>query len=153
MRTKHTEAMEMKEKGREGLQQAVTDLCKALGLLIFHPYDSRKSEPGYPDCTIVDFKRCRIIYAELKRQRTRPTEAQVRWLDALALVADESAGRVEAVLWRPSHWLDGSIERILRGGDAIKGRDPIWEHGVGVRGDKFSRIAGGKLRKVGNVSI
>jgi hypothetical protein len=145
--------MEMRERGSNGLQQLVTDLCRVLGLEMFHPHDSRKSEPGYPDCTIVDVKRYRIIYAELKRQRTRPTEAQARWLDALALVADKSAGRVEVVLWRPSHWLDGSIERILRGEDAIKGRDSIWEHGLGVRGDKFSKIAGGKLRKVGNVSI
>lgn len=34
------------------LQQAIIDLARVLGLLIYHPYDSRRSEPGYPDLTI-----------------------------------------------------------------------------------------------------
>lgn len=133
----------MKERGRDGLQQAVTDLARVLKLDFYHPHDSRKSDPGYPDCTIivrsVRHER-RLIYAELKTQKARPTHHQARWLDSLSLVADESDGLVDVFLWRPSHWSDGWIEKILRGYDPDgeelgSGR---WFYGAGVHLDKFS---------------
>jgi hypothetical protein len=132
-------AKAMKERGRGGLQECVTDLCRALNLEIYHPYDSRKSDPGYPDCTIVDMDLGRIIYAELKTQKNRATKDQVRWLDALALVADARTTQIDVFLWRPSHWLDGTIEKILRGNPDY--REPgsgRWFLGEGVPGDKFS---------------
>lgn len=89
------------------LQDAVITLAGYLGYLVFHPYDSRRSTPGWPDLVIVGHGRC--IVAELKRERGRVSAAQQQWLDALAL-AD-----IAVHIWRPWHWHSGEIERVLRG--------------------------------------
>lgn len=77
-------------------------LAPNLGWLSYHTLRSKGSRSGFPDRVLV---RDRILYAELKRERTKPTDEQVRWLDKLA-----SAGG-EVYLWRPSD-LD-EIGRIL----------------------------------------
>ena len=68
-------------------------LAVMLGWTTYHVLRSRGSRAGYPDRTCV---RERIIFVELKREKTRPTPDQVEWLDKLA-----SAGG-EVYLWRPS---------------------------------------------------
>ena len=50
----------------------------------------------------------RIIAAELKVRRNRPTSAQVAWLEALA------AAGVETFLWTDTDWTSGVIENVLR---------------------------------------
>lgn len=77
-------------------QQAVTDLARLLGLLVYHPYDSRRSEPGFPDLTIVG--RAGVLFRELKTTRGRLTPAQRKWIGAL-----NEAG-ADADVWRPEHW-------------------------------------------------
>lgn len=64
-----------------------------LGWTSYHTLRSRGSRSGYPDRTCV---RERIIFAELKREKTKPTPDQVEWLDRLA------AAGGEVYLWRPS---------------------------------------------------
>jgi hypothetical protein len=60
--------------------------------LCYHTLRSKGSQSGFPDRVLV---RDRIIYAELKREKSKPTETQREWLDGLA-----GAG-AEVYLWRP----------------------------------------------------
>lgn len=87
------------------LQQAIVDCARLLGWLVFHPYDSRKSEPGFPDLVMV---RDRVVYAELKRAGGSTTPAQQKWIHAL-----REAGE-EVHVWRPVDWTRGTIEAALR---------------------------------------
>lgn len=58
---------------------------------------------GFPDLLLI---RDRVIVAELKVGRNKPTAEQVAWLDGF-----RKAG-AEAYLWTPTDWDD--ITRILR---------------------------------------
>lgn len=76
-------------------QRLVEDLAQHLGWLTYHTFDSRRSEAGYPDLTLV---RERLVMVELKTQRGRVRPEQITWAESL-----QSAG-VEYYLWRPSDW-------------------------------------------------
>ncbi len=60
---------------------------------------------GFPDLVLV---RDRLVMVELKADRGRTTSEQQDWLAALS-----NAG-VESYVWRPSDWLAGTIEGVLR---------------------------------------
>lgn len=89
------------------LQAQVIELAKLLGWMVYHTYDSRKSEPGYPDLTMAHADTGAVIWAELKREGQLPTAAQRRWLMALGR-------RHLAVLWQPSDLRSGLIARQLQ---------------------------------------
>ena len=120
-----SEDRKMKETGSGGLQEKVRRLCLSLrvhepNILFYHPFDSRKSAAGYPDCTIVLPSQGRLIYAELKTFTGRPTVAQGMWLDRLSCLtvsddAERICHRVECYLWRPQHYLHDVIRLVLRG--------------------------------------
>jgi hypothetical protein len=77
-------------------QQQVLDYARLMGFLCFHTWNSQRSEPGYPDLTMV---RERVVFAELKVGRAKVTHAQTRWLERL-----QRAG-AEAYVWRgPQDW-------------------------------------------------
>jgi hypothetical protein len=61
---------------------------------------------GFPDLVLV--RGSRVIAIELKSDTGNLTDEQRIWLDALS-----DAG-VLAVVWRPEHWRDGTIEHHLR---------------------------------------
>lgn len=88
------------------LLPAIVSRCKALDLLCYHTYDSRKSEDGYLDCTIVGHV-APAYFWELKREGENPQPKQQRWLDRMAAV-----GLVVAVR-RPSDLISGLIDREL----------------------------------------
>jgi hypothetical protein len=89
------------------LQDAVMGLADILGLRAFHSTDSRRdTAAGFPDLVIVG---SRVLFVELKRQDGRLRPEQGAWLGAL-----NSAG-ADAVVWRPGHLLQGTIETTLRG--------------------------------------
>lgn len=96
-------------------QENVVALAKTLGYMVYHPYDSRRSTPGYPDLTLV--KGRRLIMAELKTATGKVSAHQQEWIDALGQVD----GQLQVVVWRPEHWLDGTIERVLREDDSASG--------------------------------
>ncbi len=87
--------------------RTVTDAAKLLGWVCFHTYDSRRSEPGFPDLTLV--KGDRLIFAELKTERGKLSPVQHLWLDMLGQT------RAECYVWKPSQW--DEVERVLKGED------------------------------------
>jgi len=95
------------------LQRHLAQACRTLGLRHYHTHDSRRSDPGFPDSIIVGR---RVIAVELKRQTEHPSPEQVAWLDAIGDASCPSCGDrpIRAHVWRPSDWLDGTIESELR---------------------------------------
>ena len=78
-------------------QSQVISAAKQLGWThIYHTHDSRRSAPGFPDLVLV--KTGRIVFAELKAEKGRVSEAQKSWIAALRLAG------CTAFVWRPSDW-------------------------------------------------
>ncbi len=57
--------------------------ARAMGWIVFHPHDARRSEPGYPDITAVHPGKRRAIWIECKTGRGKLTLEQAAWRDAL----------------------------------------------------------------------
>jgi hypothetical protein len=98
----HLVADTMSEKQ---LQEHVRKLCRDLGLFHYHSFDSRRSEPGFPDSVI-----CKkgLLYRELKSQTGRLSLAQIRTGRILA-----EAG-ADWKTWRPQDLIDGTIMKELQ---------------------------------------
>ena len=105
------------------LQQAAIEAAKMHGYLVTHFRPGQSSSgkwttPIQGDAGFFDLalarpgKPGRLLCVELKSQKGRINEAQQRWFDALTY-----APPVETYLWTPSQWLDGTILKILRGGE------------------------------------
>ena len=98
------------------LQSAVMELARVLGWRAVHfrpaiDRSGRWSTPtqgaiGFPDCVLV--RGTRLVFAELKSTDGRVSPQQAAWLRDLYVAG------VEAYVWRPSSWLDGTIEETLR---------------------------------------
>lgn len=82
----------------------VLELATLAGWLVYHTYDSRRSQAGFPDIALV--KNQRMIFVELKTNTGRVRAAQQTWLDALGQIPC-----VDVYLWRPRDW--DEIEAIL----------------------------------------
>ena len=89
------------------LQAAIVDYAAKTGWRAYHTYDSRKSVPGFPDLVLI--RRERLVAAELKVGRNKPTRAQWDWLEAFAGTGAETC------VWWDMDWLDGTVERVLQG--------------------------------------
>lgn len=92
------------------LQDAIRDLAKLRGWLFFHPYDSRRSTPGWPDLFLVHPRTGQIVVAELKSASGRLSPAQQQWIAAFA------AAGITVHVWRPEHLRD-EIPAALRPAD------------------------------------
>jgi hypothetical protein len=55
----------------------------------------------------------RLILAELKSQKGKPSEDQLVWDRALTPIERETE-TVQIWYWRPAEWFDGTIEAALR---------------------------------------
>ena len=97
-------------------QGQVVDLFEDLGYLVYHTHDARRSAAGYPDLTMVNKRKKRVIFAELKSEQGKRTPDQVVWGMAL----DATPG-VEYYLWYPRDW-DKIIEVAQNGPDHTRGR-------------------------------
>lgn len=91
----------------DALQARVIALAKELDYLAYHTYNSRRSQPGWPDLVLGSLSRRRLVIRELKTSRGRVSPAQTAWLLVLR------ACGVDAGVWRPMDLLDGTILRIL----------------------------------------
>lgn len=83
----------------------VRECAKLRGWLCYHTHYSARSEAGFVDCCLV--RGNRLIFAELKSDSGRLTDAQRWWFTALEGTA------AECYVWRPSSWTDGTIDRCL----------------------------------------
>jgi len=77
------------------LQRQVIDLAEALGWLVYHTYNSRRSQRGFPDLCLV--KGTRLMFVELKREKGKLSAYQQEWLRAI-----DDAKRVDWRIVRPS---------------------------------------------------
>lgn len=92
----------------KAFQSQVEQVARSLGWLVYHPHDSRRSEPGFPDLVLVHPAKGRLMFRELKTQRGRVRAEQTVWLAALA-----AAGQ-DAAVWRPADLIDRHILKELR---------------------------------------
>ena len=94
-----------KEMTEKDFQNAVVAYAKEKGWLVYHTYDSRRSQAGFPDLVMVKGKR--VMFIELKSSEGKETEAQSKWLSALEKV------EIRVVdVWRPG-CQDGEIIRLI----------------------------------------
>lgn len=85
-------------------QSRIVQFAKRCGWLVYHTYDSRRCEPGFPDLVMV--RGDQILYRELKSEKGKLTKTQKVWGNAL-----QAAGADYAV-WRP-HMKDEIYKEIL----------------------------------------
>lgn len=88
------------------LQRLIVDTCKVYRLRLMHPYDSRRTTPGWPDLAIVGPGGA--LFRELKAAAGRVTVEQREWLAAMG------AAGLDADVWRPIDWTSGRIVAELR---------------------------------------
>ncbi len=93
--------LEIKEREFMGM---VIELARLRGWRVFHTFDSRRSQAGFPDLTMV--RGDRLVFAELKTINGKLTAAQEEWLAALAQTP------CEVNVWTPGHW--EQIDEVLR---------------------------------------
>ena len=100
----------VKAMSEEELTRNVLDLCAVTGWTWkYHPYDSRKSTQGMVDWIFANPSKKRIIFRELKGGRGKLSPWQT---GVLALF--QHCG-MDAGVWTPTQWFDGTIEQELRG--------------------------------------
>ena len=68
----------------------VRDLAKVLGWMFYRTWNSIHSPAGFPDCVFV--RNGTVIFAELKSEKGKLSEAQKEWIEALNKVASVSLG-------------------------------------------------------------
>lgn len=89
-------------------ESQVKDLAKIFHVdKYYHPFLSKWSEKGFPDCTII--KVPRLIFAELKSEKGKLSPAQAEWLELL-----RQCKTVEAYLWRDGEEALEEIAEVLR---------------------------------------
>lgn len=91
------------------LQACVIDAAKRGGWLWWHDNDSRRNKAGFPDLVLLHAKTGRLVFAELKSATGRIRPEQQTWINALAW------GGHLIYTWRPEHWHNGFILRVLLG--------------------------------------
>ena len=83
----------------QAFQQQIIDLALVKGWYVYHTYDSRRSNPGWPDLALVHPGKKLLLFLEVKTQTGRVTQPQQRMIDTLAKVRLTTAHIV-----RPSDW-------------------------------------------------
>lgn len=90
----------------KSFQEQVIEFARLSGWIAYHTFDSRRSEPGFPDLVLARVGEFQPLFVELKSEKGRLSEAQVKWRETLML------GGGGYRLWRPSDWEE--IEETLR---------------------------------------
>lgn len=92
------------KQSEKQFQAAVVEYAKLNGWKTYHTFDSRRSDPGFPD--LVLSRGDRLVFLELKSETGRASTAQLEWLDALHRAPGITVGVV-----RPRDW--STIEEML----------------------------------------
>lgn len=97
------------------LSQHVVNLARMLGWRVarWPTFRSTATDPGVPD--LVMAKGDRVYFVELKSQSGLLSDDQRAWYELITNTSHMAAPHVVMWVWRPSSWLDGTIERVLRG--------------------------------------
>lgn len=95
-------------------QEKVVALAKAKGWLVHHDRGDYRQciagDPGFPDLVLA--RGGVVIFAELKSETGRLSDAQRKWLDELPAYSEPGCAPSHHVrVWRPSDW--PSIEELL----------------------------------------
>lgn len=105
------------------LLKAVLECAALLGWLCYHPRPARTEQgwrtpaegngaKGFPDLTLAHRAQGRILFAELKADKGTLSPDQEHWLETLAPAT--WPGHIDVHIWKPTDWLDGTIENALR---------------------------------------
>lgn len=106
------------------LQKGVIDCARLFGWRVAHFRPAQTARgwrtpveadgAGFPDLVLV--RDGRLIFAELKGDSGRLSEAQTAWLVALEVVnvAHVCGPCIEVYRWKPADWTSGRIEQLLR---------------------------------------
>jgi hypothetical protein len=94
-------ALKQSEKQFQG---AVVEYAELNGWKTYHTFDSRRSDPGFPD--LVLSRDDRLVFLELKSETGRASTAQRDWLDAL-----QRAPGITVGVMRPRDW--ATLEEML----------------------------------------
>lgn len=90
-------------------QAALIQYAKLQGFLCYHTFDSRRSEPGFPDVCMTRLpfgeNPGRLIFVECKSLYGKLTRPQETWLKALGMAGAETH------VWTQNDWPE--IERVL----------------------------------------
>lgn len=86
------------------LQEAIVATAHYTGWLVYHTYDSRRSQPGFPDLVLVHPKHQVVGFVELKSATGRLSPEQELWRAAL----EDFPPTVRHYVWRPED-LDDAI--------------------------------------------
>lgn len=92
-------ALRTRRREEKDLQEGLVALAKVYGYQAYHTFDSRRSEPGFPDLILIRGER--LIAIETKSAIGQLTEAQKGWLRAF-----DAVKRVDAIVVRPGPSLD-----------------------------------------------
>jgi hypothetical protein len=88
------------------LTDAFIEIAELAGFLMYHTHDSRRSQAGFPDWTLI--RNGRLVFVELKKELGKTKPEQELWLEEL----NKCTG-VEAYLWRPSDLRNGTMDTVL----------------------------------------
>jgi hypothetical protein len=99
----------VKPDDEKSFQSVVVEVARLAGWRVAHFRAARTANgwrtpvtadgAGWPDLVLV--RPPRIVFAELKSERGKPSEQQTGWLDVLRLLP-----AAEVYLWKPSDWDD-----------------------------------------------
>ncbi len=89
------------------LQRQVVQLAEVLGWSWYHTHDSRRSPAGYPDLHFWHTRKKASVFVELKTEKGKLRPAQV---DTIATMG---AAGLQVQVLRPSHWIDGTVRKLL----------------------------------------
>lgn len=103
------------------LQDAVITCAQVLGWRVAHFRPAHTARgwrtavsadgAGFPDLVLAGHGR--LVFAELKSARGKLGPEQVDWAIAL------KGSGVTHCVWRPADWIDGTVEAVLRGEEAV----------------------------------
>jgi hypothetical protein len=100
-------AMMAKSMPEKQLQTAIIAQAQRAGWLVYHTFDSRRSEPGYPDLHLVHLGRGLSVFRELKTQTGKLSKQQELWIRALTAAGSDVA------VWRPIDFYNGTVSALL----------------------------------------
>lgn len=91
-------------KSETGFMLEIVREAKAHDWLTYHTFDSRRSDPGFPDLTMI--RGFDLLALEVKTETGTTSDEQEVWLDAFGRVREVTSATV-----RPHQW-DALVRRL-----------------------------------------